>query len=62
MDRTPLFLNGRQAAEFVGVSYQTFRHWSREPEFTPRPVSRSGSTRKYWRAAELEKIGMSDKS
>jgi len=62
MERTPLLMNSRQAAEYLGVGVALFRDWSREPEFTPRPVTRSGSSRRYWRRVELEKIGMSDKS
>jgi hypothetical protein len=62
MERTPLLMNTRQAAEYLGIGVALFRDWSRQENFGARPVSRSGSTRKYWRRAELEKIGMSDKS
>jgi hypothetical protein len=62
MERVPLLMNTTQAAEFLGVGVALFRDWSRQEDFGARPVSRSGSSRKYWRRAELEKIGMSDSS
>lgn len=56
MERAPMLLNATQAAELLGISPQTFRRWTREPDFTARPVTRSGSSRQWWRTAEIAKL------
>jgi hypothetical protein len=62
MERTPLLLNSTQAAEYLGLGIAVFRSWSKQSDFGAAPVLRQGSSRKWWRRHELEKIGMSDKS